>query len=368
MKKWDYLFGTDLPDSIKDKLEEHVLRYNPLQSQFPGFEKNAFSPDGFPVDCKADTVYPALLYRLIGTPISAYLSEIEKEYRSTASVAALKWLEKVLGRKDIYWYSDGLHFEYEFLGEKIKFCFPTTTIAYEINSSPLQAAVIPLPDSHNNDPDWESGMIPQYAEQRAQLLMWCHHQYAEQFPRLHTELNHTYLVRIKGNLAVDNTIRTVTYNPAQAERLVAKICKTVVACRTAGKPMYDNLVEIPKTDWKKEREQDLEDAYRIEDPALYEILQKYMEARSTRKTLESQAEAIKEQMHTLAITIASTTATDSRSGRLTEGSNTYSVTHTPKRSAAPTISADLLRQLAPDHIDAIRVSTIPRGRITIEAL
>lgn len=368
MKKWDYLFGVSLPDSIKDKLECDLLRNNPAYFECPGFEKDAFTPDGYPVNAKPDTIYPALLYRTIGIPVSESLTEIEPEFRRTASVAALKWLEKVLHGSTSHWAFNGLNFQYIIDGDPINFCFPTTSVMHTIDASHAEyCAVIPLPDTFLNDEDWECGMIPQYAEQQAQLLLWCHQQYA----LIHhgtLPADKAFLVRIKGNISADCTVRTVSYDPKKAMRILNKIHKAVVANKVNGTGLTDNLVTIPKRDWKDEKQRDLDAAYCIEDPAYYELLGKYMEARSTRKRLEAEAEEVKEQMQTLAIALASQTSVAGKRGELTDGDTIYAVTHTPKRFTQPKISADLLRQLAPEHADAINVSSTPRGRITIEVL
>lgn len=368
MKKWDYLYGVFLPESIKDKLEGNLLRNNPVHFGLPGFEKDAFTPDGYPVTTKPDTIYPALLYRTIGIPVSESLTEIEPEFRRTASVAALKWLEKVLHRESHQWDFDGLNIQHTIDGEVINFCFPTTWVKHKIDNTHAEfCAVLPFPDTFLNDEDWECGMIPQYAEQQAQLLLWCHQQYALMHPGT-LPAGKAFLVRIKGNISADCTVRTVSYDPKKAMRILNKIHKAVVASKANGTGLTDNLVTIPKRDWKDEKQRDLDDAYCIEDPAYYELLGKYMEARSTRKRLEAEAEEVKEQMQTLAITLASQTSVAGKRGELTDGDTIYAVTHTPKRFTQPKISADLLRQLAPEHADAINVSSTPRGRITIEVL
>lgn len=368
MKRWDYLFGVSLPESIKDKLECNLLRNNPAYFGLPGFEKEAFTPDGYPVNAKPDTIYPALLHRTIGIPVSDSLTEIEPEFRRTASVAALKWLEKVLLCTTQHWSFDGLNIQHTIDGEVINFCFPTTTVMQTIDNTHAEyCAVLPFPDTFLNDEDWECGMIPQYAEQQAQLLLWCHQQYADLHPGT-AAAKKAFLVRIKGNIAADCTVRSVTYDPKKAMQILKKVHRAVIASKANGTGLTDNLVLIPKRDWKEEKQRDLDDAYCVDDPAYYGLLGKYMEARSTRKRLEEEAKAVKEHMHTLAITLASQTSISGKRGEITDGDTIYSVSHTPKRVTRPTISADLLRQLAPEHVDAIIVSSTPRGRITIDVL
>lgn len=366
MKKWDYFFGVPLPDKITDKLEGNLLRNVSPYNGLPGFEKDTFTPDGYPREVKSDTIYPALLHKIIGIPVAEALTQIQEGYRKTASMAALKWLEKVLGIKS-HWTFDGLTFQYNLYGKLVNFCFPTTCSLHSVNRIDKDyCAVIPCPDSLHNDEDWEKGLIPQYAELQAQLLLWCHREYAAQNPGVPVPVK-AFLVRIKGNLSVDNTVRTVTYDPNSTARILKRLHSAITSNTAAGTGLMDKQVIIPRKDWREDKQQDLDNAYHIDDPAFYDLLSQYTEARGIRKRLELEEESIKAEMQSLAITLASQTG-NVRSGELTDNNAIYSVTHVPKSKRTPTVSADLLRQLAPEYANAITLSSVPRGRCTIEVL
>lgn len=368
MSTWDYTFGVALPANIKNKLEFSDLIRKPVPyAATSGFEKDAFYSDGYPVAEKPYTVYPSLLHRIIGIPVSEYLSEISEDYRRKASVAAIQWLEKVLDARLETHGFNGLSFQSLFDNEMIDYTFPDTHILCHNGSTYENCAVLPFPDTHNNDGDWEYGAIPLYAESQAQLLLWCSRQYAAQHPE-YTACNQAFLVRIKGNLSVDNAIRTITYDPQKVRRILQRIAKAHAAATAAGTSLAKPPVTIPKCDWKAEKQADLDDAYHLDNQDLYDLLGRYMNARSIRKSLERQAEEIKAHMDCIAIDLASQTSLSVSRGEIEVNDMVYSVIHSPKRNYPPTISAELVRQFAPQCAEHIHVSSIPRGRITIEVL
>lgn len=369
MSKWDYAFGVDLPKNIQEKMEHNdLLRNTHPNAAFPGFEKDAFSSDGFPVAANEDTVYPCFLHKIIGIPVPENIDQIPADYRCRASQAAMKWLEKILGCHQSRWSFNGLRFCYTSGDTSLNFCFPDTSIVAARNGASLEkSAVLTFPDAWSNDEDWEYGMIPQYAESQAQLLMWCFQQFADRNMGF-TETDTAYLVRITGNLSVDNTVRTVSYDARKAEQIIAKIIRAARAAQAKGCSLLSNSVKIPKFDWKEAKTLEIENAYHIDDPDFYDLVARYMQARSIRKSLEVKAEAIKAEKDSIAFALASSIKDGFRSGTAEENDLVYMVTHTPKRKNEPTISASLVRQLAPQYEAHIRSATIPRGRITIEAL
>lgn len=368
MSKWDYNFGVSLPTNIEKKLEFSDLLRKPLpHADTAGFEKNAFHSDGYPVSADPYTVYPSLLHRIIGTPVPEYLMEMSEDYRRRASIAAIQWLEKVMGKNLSALSFNGLSFQSIYENENIDFCFPDTQILCLTESAIESCAVLTFPDTHNNDEDWEYGAVPRYAEDQAQLMIWCSRQYAAIHPD-YLPCNKAFLVRIKGNLSVDNTIRTVNYDPQQARRILQKIAKAHAVAISAGTPIAKAPVIIPKCDWKAEKQLDLDNAYQLENPDLYDLLGRYMNARSIRKSLERQAKDIKDRMDSIAVAIASEISPSASQGEIEVNDMIYTVKHVPKRSYPTTISAELVRQFAPQYAEHIHVSSVPRGRITIETL
>lgn len=368
MKKWNYIFGVPLADTIVDKLEAcDLMRSITPHAKMDGFEKDAFSLDGYPVAVQPYTVYPALLYRAIGIPISESVLNMQEGFRRTASEAAVKWLEKVTGSGPVHWEHNGLTFLYEWNGEELEFCFPDTSIQAADSSGNHLYAVLPFPDVKDNDSDWEKGMIPQYAELQAQLMLWCSKAYAEINPD-YQAAEKALLCRVKGILPVDYTIRTVTYNEKKAHQILDRIARAYANCQITGNTLLDNLRTIPATDWREEKQLDLDNAYRIDSEELYNLLGSYMRIRSTRKKLEAQAEEIKNQMAAICFTLASRIGQGFSRGEAENSGTVYSVVHTPRRKTAQRIPADLVRQLAPEYSSVISVNSTPRGRIEIEVL
>ena len=368
MKNWDYTFGVPLPNVIQAKLENSgLVRVSNPNAVTAGFEKDAFTPDGYPVCPEPYVIYPSLLYRTIGIPIAETVLAVEEDFRRKASLAALKWLEKVVGTKSLHWSFNGLRFQYDLHGTSVDFCFPDTVILCYNEDTVQNYMALAFPDTKHNDSDWERGLIPRYAENQAQLMLWCSRRYAEICPE-YLPAEKAFLVRIKGNLSADVTVRTVEYNEKLANQILLKIYRAITTANASSTTYHEKLVTIPKADWKEEKQTDLENAYRIDTPDFHALLGDYMKARSTRKGLEADAEAVKNQMAGIAYTLAAQIPDGFARAEYEDAGAVYAVSHAPRRKTAPRLSADLLRQLAPEYADAIHVSTTPRGRITIEVL
>lgn len=369
MNKWEYHFDVPLDSSIQAKLDALGLVPGFLKSAAaPGYEKDAFTPDGYPVDEFPSTVYPSLLYKTIGIPISENVTLVDPLFRQKAALAGLKWAEKVFAKQEVRWNFSGIYFNEWVHGEEVNFCFPVTSMLINVECNVFHCAVMVFPESHHDDDNWEDGMIPQYAMMQAQLTMWCSQQYAAQHDSDFFPVDSAILVRLTGNLSVDTTIRTVDYDPKQANRILQRIAKAVKTCKASGKGYHENLVTLPTRDWKEEKQQDLEDAFCIDSEPFYDLVQQYMAVRSNRKRLEEEQDALKQQMDNIAIRLASRLDPQYDGGSFETAGTVYSVSH-KKRAVNPAkVTAGLVRQLAPQHIDTIHTNVIPRGRISIEVL
>ena len=368
MNRWDYNFGVPLADAIRIKLENlgMVHKEHPT-AHTPGFEKNTFAPDGYPKLARPDTVYPSLLFKTIGIAISENVTLVESGYRQQAALAALKWTEKLFAKDTLRWHFDGIYFNQQVDGQQINFCFPNTSILIQEGNDTVHCAVMAFPESHHDDEYWEKGMIPQYAMMQAQLTLWCSRQYAA----IHSDylqMDKAVLVRIKGNTAADVSVRMISYDPQQVSKILRRLAREIALCNASGSGYHEKLNLIPAKNWKEEKELDIENAYCIDSDAFHDLLMQYMAARSDRKRLESESNAIKNEMDNIAIMLASQIGDSNRSGTVDAAGAKYTVTQNPKRASGVKISADLIRQLAPECVDAIHTNIVPRGRIEIEVL
>lgn len=368
MNKWNYQFGMPLDDGIRTRLEALGM----VHSAHPaagtaGFEKDTFTSDGYPVQPRPDTVYPSLLHLSLSTPVSESLTQIDPVYRQQASLAALKWTEKVFVKGTLHWDFDGLYLTEQIDGTTVNFCFPDTSILVTEGQNVIPCMVIPLPESRQDDEYWEKGMIPQYAMQQAQLALWCSRMYAARYPQ-YVQMEKALLVRITGNSPSDVQIRTVSYDQRQAEKLLRRVARAVAQSNAKGIGLHDGATTMAKISWKDRKQAELDNAFYLDSDDFHDLIVQYMSVRSGRKQAEEKGEMIKNEMGTIAIRLASLIGAGSASGVYSGTDATYTVSHNAKRETTPNITADLLRQLAPEYAESIHTAVIPRGAIKIEAL
>lgn len=362
-----------LPAAIDDKL--NTLTANGLF--FHAETKTAAPnvPDGFYSDGKPTVEMPGFLYPCftpyyLGIPYPSTLAAVPEGYSRTASIAALKWLEKILTNPII----NLKHFDAEMFtatidGTDFRFSFPNTVIRYldgdPQNGSSFRdryAAVITIADVADNNADWDDGTIPFYVECQARFLLWCWDQTCGDQDSCPTDC---YVVRITGNTPGDTTVRVVHADPQKDSTLVRRVCK-----RMTGKNPADVKATIrDQGAWYERKAQEREDAYVIDDPDFYHLVRSYMETKTYRKELEAESKKIKAEMDNIALSLSCQIQSGTRFGlaKDTVGMREYTVSHTNRRTELPKVNPPLIRQYFPEHAEFIQVFEKVRGSVSIEA-
>lgn len=364
-----------LPAGIENKLnkltdnglfykeERHTLTIDPT---IP----DGFYPDSKPTLEMPNFLYPCFAPYYLRVPFPSSLINVPEGYSRTASIAALEWLEKTLTNARM----NLKHFDAEMFtalvdGQEFKFSFPNTVINY-LDGDPQQgtafqeryATAIAIADVSDNNADWDDGTIPYYVECQARFLLWCWDYTGGDLDTCPTEC---FIVRITGNTPGDTTVRVVHSDPQKDSTVVKRICK-----RMAGNDPAAVMATVREQGtWFERKEKEREDAYVIDDPDTYNLVRSYMEAKTSRKTLEAESKKIKAQMDTIALRLSRFIQDGHRFGlaKDTVGMREYTVSHTQKRTEAPNVNPPLIRQYFPEHADLIRVYEVPRGSVSIEA-
>lgn len=382
MDRLEYLFGVSLSPKTSKKLNAGSLFPATTPEMLESwYQKDAFTADGKPVVYNADTIYPVYAPRYLQQMLPSSLLDVDPTYRKTASVAAIQWLEKLLYLPETNTHHfDGESFETEVNGVSYSFFFPLSTITYSQHVSDpsiptsltyrrCTAAILPFPDSRDNDDDWQGSVIPSYAESQARLLLWCWRQSCEEFARRAEYPEICYIVRITGNTPGDVTIRTIHSDPAKENALVLRVCKAISKAKATGTDLAAAPLRKEQGTWFERKTATVASAYQVNEQDLYNLVADYMTLVTIQKTKEAEAKQIKEQEECIAIRLAALTSPAASKGAVADPNNklTYTVTHTRKNAKQATVSASLVRQFFPEHIDCITVNEIPRGKITIEA-
>lgn len=369
-ERLEYLFGEAIPDRIRDKLDGTDL-FPELSEyqQVADSEKDCFTADGTPVHYDPNYLYPVYAAWYMGTPIPSSYLDVNQGYRKTAALAAIEWIAKLLPEATGFSarHHNGQKMTAEVNGQLTTFCWPDTHVELSGSYGSIEIPVIPFPDSRDNEDDWSDGCTPTYAELQARMTLWlCNEAYAKGLRPTCAEM--VYLVRITGNTASDVTVRAIKADPKRDKQMVSRIVRAAEKARAAGTDPVLNLKRHEQLCWLDKKNEERAEAYVIDSAEFHELLGKYMEVRSNMKAKEMEKKAISDEMDSIAIHLASQTSSDALKGVLEDKGIHYSVTHTKKNSRSATISANLVRQFYPEHIDLVRTNTIPRGRIEIEVL
>lgn len=381
MNHLSYVFGSVLPDSISDKLNQSQLFPDMTDEKLEDwYLADSFYADGHPTEKITDVIYPTYAPYYLQQNIPSTYLELSRSYCRTAAVSAVRWLEKILpAAKADLTHFDGEVFE-EYVGAgKYTFSFPRLTISYfpnpnatVYNLTKKTAAVLPFPDTRENDEDWEGATVPSYVESQARLLLWCWKK-TEELGRHGKVPSTCYIVRITGNTPGDIQVRTIHSDTVKENALVDRMIRNIARAKKQGKDLSKNPCVREQLKWYEAKKQNVESAYHVENEEFYDLIRQHMLLVSHRKTCEAEAKAIVQQMESIAVALAACTSTDAIQGSVTGkdiyGWNmVYTVTHKRRRTQPPTISAALIRQFYPEHIDCITTSEIPRGRVKIEAV
>lgn len=374
--RWQFAFNTQLPAKLVDKINTAGLLPETAQEKlhYPSnaiFYKDFFDPNGHLASSVAFsyTVYPAMAPWYTGAAIADAVANADTMYQNKACEAAYSWLAKLAipspdatTPKPTF---NGLGFTHRFGADTFSFYFPDTVIN-AFSGSNDKSTVILIADSYENNDDWEKGRIPQYASQQALFQLWCW----KQFAAMHTldAPISAKVVRICGNLPADCTIRTVIYNEVEAQRLVERICRNMIAEAKANKAVGSSKRVIPVKSWVEKKQEMMDSAYTPDDPDLHDATKLYMAARSDRKKIEKEAKEISDRMAAIALEIASLIPEADRFGALDLSNGDHcAVSHSTRRATSTTISAETLRSFFPALEEYIKPGS-PRKLVTIDAL
>lgn len=370
MKALNYLFGNRIPDAICEKVEAcgAFRKIDPMELQ-PGYCRDVFYADGRPVERNPDTLYPYYAAQYLKYTVPSSYLEVVPGYSKAAAVAAIRWLEKLLPNAACEKrHFDGEEFEKSVNGEDFLFCYPQTILTYGEAADRQQVVVVPFPDTRENNDDWENGTLPSYAEAVARMMLWCIRN-APSATMRQILPRKAMIVRITGNTPGDIQIRTVSADAKKEDALIKRLCRNVAAAKNMSVAPEEAGQVMQQQQWFEKKEQEREDAFHVDDPNYHELIGRYMSAASHRKSLEAEVKELSGEMNRIAFSLASKVSKNTRSGTVTKDGMTHSVFHTQKRSrSSNTVSAELVRQFYPEYAEYIHDNTIPRGRVTIEAV
>ena len=384
MSKWNFAFDNlPLRPELQSKLDKFGVLNALPETYLPNeqdvrFIRNFFTPDGLPhladganaAELNFPYIFPAIAPWFTGAAIPAAQVEMAPMFRQTACIAALRWLHTLTDAADPAGPQEkatetfhGLAFQEMYGGVNYTFAFPDTRID---TNSHGPAAVVLIADSYWNNDAWQkSGSVPLYAKQQALFQLWCWDRFTAKSGYQIDAPTTAFIVRICGNLPVDCTIRTVDYDSAEAEALVARICRAKAQEQQKGL-YWKRYIDKPQS-WMEKLGNE---AFRPDDPALHELVVSYMKARSNRKAIEREVNEVTEKMEGIAVKLAAMIPAGAVQGKYTLPDGTIcTVSHQARRSrGGASVSADLVRSLFPELSQCISTSTTSRQYLTIEAL
>lgn len=381
-EKWNFNFeGASIPEALAKKAEAAgILNAIPeTKGNQNGymFAKDFFTADGYPAIAGLDAtktsypyIFPALAPWYTGAALPEAIVEMDAMYRQTACEAAsmnlFSLIQKATGTK-VYESSrtfHGIAFMEEVEGEQHLFAFPDTLIRPSTTATGAgPAAVVLIADSYENNADWEkTSGVPLYARQQAMLQLWCWNRYHSMSSYPHPAPQFAYIVRICGNLPSDCIVRTVHYNPAEAESLVKRICKA--RTQEPQKGLYWKRNTQKNQTWSEK----LEEAYYPNDDNLYDLVAAYMKTRTARKTIEREIDEVSAKMEAIAVILASRIPSGYSSGQLDlPDGKTCTVTHQRRRSSTGArISAELINSFFPQMDNFVVPTSQERETVTID--
>ena len=376
MQQMEFLFGNIIPEAISKRLDTSGLSRTLFGAMPEAIDsdclvKDVVHADGTPVVHNSAVIYPRYTGWYLGTPIASTYLDVKDGYRFTAAKAAIKWIRALL--PDVT-SPEPKHYNGETItismgGEDFKFCVPDTCVSFIRHPGGEETVpVIAFPDTRDNDEDWSNGCIPLHVEQQALLTLWLL-QTSYENHRRSSSPTRAFVVRITGNTAGDIVIRTVKSDTRKISTLLTRVCKAVSKARANGIDPLQNMKKVEMDTWFEKKAEDRSMAYQVNDDNFRELLRKYMSARSERKTLEAQSDALSEQMKCIAIELASMTSCNAKTGSLiVSPDKKFTVTHSVKSTREPTISAKLLQEFYPELTDVVSTTTTPRGKVDINVI
>lgn len=351
-----FAIGHTVPKEIIDLLNDKSLFRDVPDIFFSGtLVEDAFYADGTPKRNFDNLIFPVYAPVYSGTPIPSPLLEVSSMYRHTASEAALSWGLAMLNNGtpvDLPKQIDGEVVKTVVNGKELAFCVPYL-------SQDSSAIIIPFPDTRDNDPDWDDGVIPTYAEQQAYVSLWVYDQIAKVRP---LNISFAYIVRITGNTPGDISVYKVFPDEQEEYALIQKIAN----CKNFPQA---NIKQSLK--WYERKEEDLRNGLSVQDDNAYKIFSRYLQKKEQRKAIDAQVKEIQSQMDSISVLLASQIEPKIEVGTFYDKKCgiKYSVTHKAKRAASKEIPSGLVKQLYPELWNSVITRSISkRGKIHIEYL
>lgn len=365
-----YWFGKSLMDILPEEdtvalwaVDSYIGTPTVFRS-YDGFSHDAFHADGTPVCFNQNTIYPIYAPWYMGTPIPEALLRIEDTYSRTAAQAAGSWTCGIFGRNTHpEKTNDALSFECGYQNHILNVQFPLCNLLLSDG-----AIVVPVADTWRNDSEWGQGVVPSYVEQHVRFLLWCYRYYNQNCNSDLIVPDRAYVTRIIGNLPTDVTVYTVLSDETADQKIAERVFKAFTKALDAGENPILNRKIQPEIPWLEQRDMELAGAYQTDDPELYDLIQRYMAARSTRKELEAMDKQLKASADAIAVSLAALTTDDASSGKLVVDKTAYTVRHTPSRKQPPKVTAALIYQFAPNHADQVLREGTRKVTVSIDVL
>lgn len=365
-----YWFGKNLSDILPAEDIDTILQIEgymgnpPAYQDYEGFHSDAFYTDGSPINMDRNTIYPIYAPWYLGTPIPEAFLRIEDSYSRTAAQAAVSWTAGIFGKcQHPDKVSNALSFQYCYQDRSLNVQFPLCDVFLADG-----AIVVPVADTWRNDSEWGQGVVPSYVEQHVRFLLWCYRYYQQNCNSNLRVPDRAYVTRIIGNLPTDVTVYTVFAEPNADQKIADRVIRTFAKTMAIGEAPLLNRKTQPEIPWTERREAELADAYHTDDPDLYDLVQRYLQARSVRKEMEAQDKVLKAKADAIAVSLAALTKDDASTGKLVIDKTAYTVTHTPSRKQAPRITSALIYQFAPHHANQVITEGARKVTVSIDVL
>lgn len=313
-----------------------------------------FYPDGTPVSDRLITPDKAAL--ILGTAVPWEYAKIEPYYSKAAATEVYHHMSRLFPSR-----TDPFAERQMMDGFQVQVGSHTFAIPDYTNEP-----IIVVPDVSPNDELWENNRIPVYVLQRVRLymaLIRCH-DINQNYP-----LAGIYVVRIKGNLTADLDFRWIESDPPRENAILQSVLKVLDRRAQAGLLLIPETVIIPKRNWGEIHETQKDEADKICDDNLHDMIAKYMSVRSQRKTLERQSRQLKEEEDAIAASLVNLIQ-DAKSGTVEDPvlGTKYSIQHKKSAVRARKITPELVRLFAPEFSMAIVHDSSVKGRVDIDVI
>lgn len=318
-------------------------------------EKNAFHPNGEPVEVVPSPFYAA---NILGIPVSYEYATIEPEFSKAAAIPVWKYMQSVYGVHSPF--ADGASLADAMVVQRNGYTYQFP--AFELDGNRVKPPVLVVADVPQNDEDWMENRIP-YS-----LLVSCRLYCAliREFSGI--SVSGIHVVRITGNLTVDMSFRWIPSDIADENRILAA-CDRVLSQRAAdGAPLIPAIITAEERNWRQIIQEREDSAMRIQDHDLHDKIKEYMGIRSQRKAVEEQIKMLKASEDAILLQLASHML-DAEAGELqaADGKHIYRITHS-KSTSREKITPSLIRAYAPEYISCIKMKEEVLGKVDVDVV